>query len=110
MEDKSNIVYEIDCITFKLYYFSESKWALKLRSDEHKRSAIVKSMNLRNTLSKKITTLNLAQKKFVDKESRLIPRNIKDTIHSLMNSKRINKISCILFEIWLPDLREFEVS
>ena len=33
------------------------------------------------------------QKKVVDRESRLIPRKIKETIHSLKNPNHINKIS-----------------
>ena len=45
------------------------------------------------------------QKKVVDRESRLIPRKIKETIHSLKNPNHINKISNMLPEIWLPNLR-----
>ena len=37
-EDKSNIVYEIDCIYCEAVYFGESKRSLKLHYDEHKRS------------------------------------------------------------------------
>ena len=48
---------------------------------------------------------NWDQKKVVDRESRLIPRKIKETIHSLKNSNHINKISYMLPEIWLPNLR-----
>ena len=44
------------------------------------------------------------QKKVVDRESRLIPRKIKETIHSLKNPNHINKISYMLPEIWLPNL------
>ena len=36
------------------------------------------------------------QKKVVDRESRLIPRKIKETIHSLKNPNHINKISYML--------------
>ena len=49
--------------------------------------------------------LNRNQKKAIDKESRLIPRTIKKTIHSLKNPNHINKISYMLPEIWLPNLR-----
>ena len=38
-EVKNNIVYEIDCSNCGAVYFGESKWPLKLRTDEHKRSA-----------------------------------------------------------------------
>ena len=48
---------------------------------------------------------NWDQKKVVDMESRLIPRKIKETIHSLKNPNHINKISYMLPEIWLPNLR-----
>ena len=34
-EDKNNIFYEIDCSNCEAAYFSESKWSLKLHSDEH---------------------------------------------------------------------------
>ena len=45
------------------------------------------------------------QNKVIDRESRLIPWKIKETIHSLKNPYHINKISYILPEIWLPNLR-----
>ena len=48
---------------------------------------------------------NWDQKKVIDRESRLIPRKIKETIHSLKNPNRIKKISYMLPEIWLPNLR-----
>ena len=43
------------------------------------------------------------QKKVVDRESRLIPRKIKETILSLKNPYHINKISYMVPEIWLPN-------
>ena len=43
--------------------------------------------------------------KVADKESRLILRKIKETIHSLNNPNQINKVSCMLPEIWLPNIR-----
>ena len=45
------------------------------------------------------------QKKAVDRKSRLIPRKIKETIHSLKNPNHMNKISCILSKKWLPNLQ-----
>ena len=36
-EDKSNIIYEIDCSNCQAVFFDESKPSLKSRSDEHKR-------------------------------------------------------------------------
>ena len=45
------------------------------------------------------------QMKVDDRAIRLIPRKIKETIHSLKNPNHINKISYILPEIWLPNLR-----
>ena len=50
-------------------------------------------------------SFNWDQKKVIDRESRLIPRKIKETIHSLKNPNHINKISYVLPEIWLPHLR-----
>ena len=53
----------------------------------------------------KIINFSWDQKKLVDRESRLIPRKIKETIHSLRNPKHINKISYVLPEIWLSNLQ-----
>ena len=47
---------------------------------------------------------NWDQKKVIDKESRFIPRKIKETIHCLRNPNHINKFSYMLPEIWLPNL------
>ena len=67
-------------------------------------TAIVIRMVLQNTVRKQITTL-AGMKKFVDRESRLILKKIKKTIHSLKNPNHINTISYILSEIWPPNLR-----
>ena len=54
------------------------------------RIAIVKITKLRNTVGKKITT-------FVDRENRLIPKKIKETIHSLRNPNILTKFTtCFL--------------
>lgn len=45
------------------------------------------------------------KKNFLDRESRLMPTKIKETLNSLKNPYHINKISCILPEILLPNLR-----
>ena len=37
-------------------------------------------------------------------ESRLIPWNVKETIHSLKNDNHINKIPYMVPEIWRPNL------
>ena len=37
-EDKNNIFYEINSSNCNAVYFGESKWSLKSRSDENKRS------------------------------------------------------------------------
>ena len=107
-EDKNNIFYETDCSNCQAVYFGESKWSLKSRSDEHKRS--VRNCDLdKNEIAKHCQeadhNLNWDQKKIIDMESRLIPRNIEETIHSLKNPNHINKISYMLPEIWLPNLR-----
>ena len=101
-EDKSNIVYEIDCSNCEAVYFGESKRSLKSRSDEHRRS--VRNCDCdKNEIAKHCReadhNFNWDQKKVVDRESRLIPRKIKETIHSLKNPNHINKISYMLPEI-----------
>ena len=76
---------------------------LKSRSDEHKRS--VRNCDCdKNEISKHCWeadhNFNWDQKKVIDRESRLIPRKIKETIHSLKNpNHKINKISYMLPEI-----------
>ena len=67
--------------------------------------AIVIRMKLLNTAEEADLKFNWDQKKVIDKESRLIPRKIKETIHSLKNPNHINKISYMLPEIWLPNLQ-----
>ena len=100
--------HENDCSNFQAVYFSESKRSLKLRSDEHKRS--VRNCDCdKNGIAKRCWEANRNfdwdQKKVIDRESRLIPRKIKETILSLNNPNHINKISSMLPEIWLPNLR-----
>ena len=48
--------------------------------------AIIKRMKLQNIVGKKIKTLD----KVADKESRLIPKEIKETIHFFKNPNHIN--------------------
>ena len=75
---------------------SEKLWRI-LRS--HKiRSTFYTDMTLRKLLCK-------PRKKVIDRESSLIPRKIKETVHSLKNPDHINKISYMFPEIWLPNLR-----
>ena len=106
MKDINNIVYEINCSTFKVVYLSEYfNRALKLQPDEHKRST--KNYNReKNEIGKHNgeEDHNLDQKKVVDRKNRLIARKIKETINSLSNSKYINKISYILLESRFPNL------
>ena len=101
-EDKNNIVYEIDCSNCQAAYFGETKRSLKSRSDEHKRS--VKNCDCdKNEIAKHCWetdhNFNWDQKKVIDRESRLIPRKIKETIQSLKNPNHINKNSYMLIEI-----------
>ena len=86
---------------------------LKSRSDQHKRS--VKNYDCeKNEIVKHCyeadCNFSWDQRKVVDRESRLIPRKLKETIHSLRNPNNINKIFCMLPEIWLPNLRQFLVT
>ena len=80
----------------------EYKWFLKSCSDEHKRS--VRSCDCdRNEIVKHCWEIDhnfsWDQKKVISRESWLIPRKIKATIHSLKNPNHINKISYILPKI-----------
>ena len=106
-EDKNNIVYEIDCSNCEAIYFGESKRSLKSSSNEHKRSARNCDYN-KNEIAKHCweadCNFNWDQKKAIDRQSRLIPRKIKETITSLKNRNHINKISCMFPEIRLPNL------
>ena len=67
--------------------------------------AIVIRIKLQNTLAKQIITLTGIRRKIKDRENRLIPRKIKETIHFLKNSNNIDKMSYMLSEIWLPNLQ-----
>ena len=107
MEDKNNIVHEIDCSNCEAVYFGESKPSLKSRSDERRRSVRNCDCN-KNEIAKHCWEVDhnftWDQKKVVDRE-RLIPRKIKETIHSLKNPNHINKIFHMLPEIWFLNLR-----
>ena len=104
-----SFIYEIDCSICEAVYFGESKRSLKSRSDEHKRS--VRDCDFdKNEIAKEADHNFNWNQKVIDRESRLIPRKIKETIHSLKNPNHINKISYMLPEIWLPNLRQFLVS
>ena len=50
------------------------------------------------------------RKKVVDRKNILIPRKIKETIHSLKNLNHINKISYMFPEIYLSNLRKLLVT
>ena len=85
-----------------------TKWYLKSCPDEHKRS--VKNCNFeKNEIAKHWWeadhNLSCDQKKVVIRESRLIHRKIKETADSLRNLNRVNKISHMLPEIWVLNLR-----
>ena len=46
---------------------------------------------------------NWDQERVIDRESRLFPRKIKETMHYLKNPNHISKIFYMLPEIWLPN-------
>ena len=65
-EDKSNIVYEIDCSNYQAVYFGEPKRSLKSRSDEHERSVrncVCDKNEIVNTAGKQIITLTGIRRK-----------------------------------------------
>ena len=105
-EDRNNTVYEIDCSNCEAVCFDESKRSLK--SDEHKRSARNCDCD-QNEIAKRYWeedhSFSWDQKNVIDRESRLILTEIKETIHSLKYLNHINKISYVLLEIQLPNLR-----
>ena len=109
-EDTNNIICEIDCSNCEAVYFGEAKRSLKLRSGEHKmffwncdcdKNETAKHCDCWEADHK----FSWDQKKVVDRESRLILRKIKETIHFLKNLYAIKKISYMLPEIWSPNLR-----
>ena len=84
-EDKNNTIYESDCSSWETVYFNESKLS---------RIATVKRIKLQNTVGKQIIALaRIRRKLLVDRESKLIPRKIEETIYSLKNHNHISKIS-----------------
>ena len=107
---KNNIVYEIDCSNSEAVYFGECKRSLKSHSDEHKRS--IRNCDCdKNEIAKHCwktdRNFDWDQKKVIDRDSKLIPRKIKETILSLKNPNHINRIFYMLPEIWLLNLDEY---
>ena len=95
-KEKAILLYEIEYSNCEAVYFGESKWSLKFCSDEYKRS--VRNCDCENNEIAKHCwegDLNFSwdQKKVVGRESRLISRKIKETIHPLKNRYHINEIT-----------------
>ena len=93
---------------YRAAYKSESKWSLKTRSDEHQRFARNCDCDKKEIAKHSWGAdhnFSWDQNKVVDRESRLILRKIKESIDSLKNPNRINKIPYMLPKIWLPNLR-----
>ena len=88
----------------KLTVVTVNQFTLVNKTKDLSRIAIVILMKLLNT-GKADYNFNWDQKKVIDRENRLIPRKIRQTIHSLKNPNHSNKISYRLLEIWLPNLR-----
>ena len=106
-EGKNN-VYEIDSSKCKAVYFSESKRSLKSRLDEHKRS--IRNCGCDKNETKKHCygadhNFSWDQKTVDDRESKLTPRKLKQTMHSLNNSNHIKKMVYTLLEIWITSLQ-----
>ena len=98
-EDKNNIAYQIG--------LGDSKRSLKLHSDEHKISVRNSDCDKNETAKHSWETdhnFSRDQKKVVDREIKLIPMNIKETIHSLKNPNHIKKVSYMFSEICFPNL------
>ena len=91
-EDRNNIIYETDCSNLEAVYFGESKRSLKSYSDERKR--YVRNLACEKN---KIAEHCWEQNKVVDRESRLIPWMVKETINFLRILVTITKIpTCFL--------------
>ena len=91
--EDNNIVHETEYSNCEAVHFAKSKWPLKSRSDEQKRS--VRNCDCeKNKIAKHCWepdhNFSLDQKKVVDRESRLIPRKVKETLHSLKNPNHID--------------------
>ena len=85
-EDQKNIVCEIECSNCEVAYFGKSKRSLKFPSDEHR--GYVRNCNSERSKTAKNCleadrNFSLYQKNVVDRESKLIPLKIKETIYSL---------------------------
>ena len=96
------ILYTKLTVVLRSSLHGEFKRSLKSRSDEPKRS--VRNCDCKKNENAKHCweadqNISWNQKKFVDRESRLISRKIKETIHSLQNLNHINKIFNMLPEI-----------
>ena len=77
-----------------------TKWSLKLRSDERKRS--VKNGNC----EKNGTAKHCSEEDHnFSWDQKLISKTIRKTNHPCKNSNYIDKISYMRPEIWLPSLR-----
>ena len=87
-EDKNNIIYEIDCSECEAVYSGESKHSLKLLLDEYKR--FVGDWDCETNENAKHcweVEYNFSWDQGIfDRESRLISRKIKETIHFFKNS------------------------
>ena len=94
-------------------YFGEPKRPSKLTSYEHKisvRNCDCEKNKIVRHCWKTDYNFSCDQKKVVDRENRLNPLKIKETMHSLKNSNHISKIYYMLPEIWLTNLRQFPVT
>ena len=100
--------YESNCSGYKAVYFGESKQSLKVLLVECK--IPVRTCNCRKNLAgkyywKEYHNFVWDQKKVFDRESRLLSRKIKETIHFLEYPNHINKFSFMLPEIWILNLQ-----
>ena len=102
VENKNNFVYEIECSKCETMDFGGIlKCLLKcdqMNTKDLTKIMIVKRMKSRNTI-KGDHNFSWDQKKVVNRESRVIPRKIKETLHPLKNPNYINKISYLLLGV-----------
>ena len=106
-EGKNNIAHENNCSNCESVVFEKSERSFRSHSDRHKRfvkNCKPEKYDLVKHCWEADHNVSKDQKK-VDRESRLIPTKVKETIHFLKTPNQINKIFYMLPEICFPNSR-----
>lgn len=104
---QNNVVYKIPCSDCNAVYIGESKRTLDQRVKEHER-AVRNGDTDKNEIAdhswKHNHRFDWNKKSIIDREQHMVPRKIKETIHSINDKNHINSISYTLPDIWIPAL------